>query len=126
MMLTAAVVAIFYLATTNGHIPVVEGLSDKTEHILAFYVLGLLVDFSWPMTGFRTPKALSLFGYGLAIEIVQYFLPHRTFSLFDLGADGIGLLLYALSVPLIKNIYPLSERFKESKTSGEQKLGRTT
>jgi len=125
-MLTAAVVAIFYLATTSGHLPVIEDLSDKTEHILAFYVLGLLVDFSWPATGFRAPKTLSLFGYGLAIEIVQYFLPHRTFSLFDLGADGIGLFLYALSVPVIKNIYPLSERFKASGTSGEHKLGRST
>jgi len=121
MMLTAAGVAISSLATTSRHFAFVEDLNDKIEHILAFYVLGLLVDFSWPIAGFRAPKVLSLFGYGLAIEIVQYFLTRRTFSLFDLGADGMGLFLYALSVSAIKNIYPLSERFKASNTSGEQK-----
>ena len=126
MILAAAVVAISFLATTSRHIPAVEGLNDKTEHILAFYVLGLLADFAWPATGFRAAKVLSLLGYGLAIEIVQYFLPYRTFSLFDLGADGIGLALYALSVPVIRRISPLRERFKAPVRSGEHKPGGTT
>jgi len=125
-MLTAAVIAISYLATTSRHVPAVEDLNDKTSHILAFYVLGLLADFSWPATGFRRAKVLALLGYGLAIEVVQYFLPHRTFSLFDLGADGIGLFLYALSRPMFRHIYPLSERFKATALSGGQQTDRTT
>ena len=121
LTLAAAVAATTYLATTARHIPVVEDVSDKLNHVLAFYVLGLLADFSWPESGFRLPKAFALLGYGLAIEIIQYFLPHRTFSLFDLGADAVGLFVYASSVPLLRNIYPLSERFK---ASGERSSGR--
>jgi VanZ family protein len=112
LTLAAAMIVIVYLATMSRHIPVIEDVSDKAGHILAFYTLGLLADFSWPRSGFRAPKLLSLLGYGLAIEIIQYFLPHRSFSLLDLGADAVGLLIYAGSVPLLKNCYPLSERFK--------------
>jgi VanZ family protein len=121
IILAAAVAAISFLATTARHIPVVEDVSDKFNHILAFSVLGLLADFSWPATGFRAPKVLALLGYGLAIEVVQLFLPHRDFSLWDLGADALGLLLYGFSVPLLRNIYPLSERFK---APGEDDRGR--
>jgi VanZ family protein len=35
-----------------------------------------------------------LLGYGLAIEIIQYILPYRSFSLLDLAADAFGLLAY--------------------------------
>jgi VanZ family protein len=121
LTLASALVGIAYLATTSRHIPIAEDVSDKVNHVAAFYVLGLLADFSWPKSGFRAPKVLSLLGYGLAIESIQYFLPHRSFSLVDLGADAVGLLLYAVSVPLLKNLYPLSERFKAEEG---QPLGR--
>lgn len=100
-----------FLALTGKNIPVAKDINDKINHIAAFYTLALLTDFSWPTSGFRAPKVLALLGYGLAIEIVQYFLPHRSFSLFDLGADAVGMLLYLISVPLLKRIYPLSLRF---------------
>jgi VanZ family protein len=119
LMLAAALLAITYLATTSRQIPILENVDDKIIHVAAFYVLGLLADVSWPASGFRLPKALALLGYGLAVEIMQYFLPHRTFSLFDLGADAVGLLIYATSVPLLKNIYPLNERFRAHE---EQKI----
>ena len=112
LTLAATLIVISYLATTSRHIPVVDKVNDKVNHTLAFYALGLLADFSWPRSGFGTPKVFSLLGYGLVIEIIQYFLPYRTFSLFDLGADAVGLFLYAVSIPLLKNLYPLSERFK--------------
>lgn len=110
--------AISFLATTDIQLPVAEDISDKINHAVAFFTLALLVDFSWPKSGFRALKVLSLLGYGLAIEIIQYVLPHRSFSLFDLGADGVGMFLYGLSVPLLKNLYPLSKRFE---TGGEEK-----
>ena len=113
-MLGFALFAITFLATASIQVPVAKDINDKINHIAAFYVLSLLVDFSWPKTGFRFSKVLWLLGYGLAIEIVQYFLPHRAFSLFDVGADAVGLLLFWLSVPLLKNIYPLSKRFETS------------
>ncbi|MDH4162927.1 MAG: VanZ family protein [Nitrospirota bacterium] len=93
-------------------VPVAKDINDKINHLAAFYTLALLVDFSWPKKDFLGLKAISLLGYGLAIEIAQYFLPQRNFSLLDLGADAVGLLLYLLSAPLLRNIPLLSMRFK--------------
>lgn len=110
-----ALCAISFLATTGKDIPVAKDVNDKINHIAAFFALALLTDFSWPASGFHAAKAFSLLGYGLAIEIAQYFLPSRSFSLLDLGADAVGMLLYAVSIPLLKHIYPLSVRFEKRK-----------
>ena len=44
---------------------------------------------------------VSLLAFGLFIEVVQYFLPYRQFSLLDLAADGIGIWLYVAGVRLV-------------------------
>ena len=89
-----------------------EDINDKVSHFLAFYVLSLLVDFSFPKYGFVLPKVFALLGYGLLIEIVQYFIPYRTCSLLDLSADGVGIALYWLSVPALKYVPLLRSRWK--------------
>jgi len=38
----------------------------------------------------------------LTIEIIQHFLPYRMFSLFDVAADAIGIVLYKISFPFLK------------------------
>ncbi len=101
LLLIAVLSAIFFLATTRLDIPVVDNINDKVNHALAFVVLALLVDLSWPQTGLSAGKVFALLGYGLAIEIVQYFLPYRTFSLWDLAADGTGIFLYRFASSLV-------------------------
>jgi VanZ family protein len=117
-LLAVSIIAISYLATTSRSIPVVREVNDKIEHAFAFFTLALLVDFSWPQSSFGPRKALSLLGYGLAIEITQYFLPYRSCSLFDLGADAVGLSLYWLAIPVLKNIRPLGLRWKDGNGPG--------
>jgi VanZ family protein len=112
ILLTAALVSISILATTSSEIPLIENISDKVNHLVAFFVLALLVDFSWPESGFLAPKILSLLGYGLAIEIVQYFFPARSFSILDLAVDAAGLFLYRMAVPLLKTLPPCKGRWK--------------
>lgn len=111
-LLIAAFIVISYLATTKTDVPIVEDMNDKANHVLAFFALALLADFSWPASGFNAPKILSLLGYGLAIEIVQYFLPSRSFFFTDLGADITGLFLYWLTVPLLKTLPLFKGRWK--------------
>ncbi|ODB84827.1 hypothetical protein A3193_14690 [Candidatus Thiodiazotropha endoloripes] len=94
-----SLVAICFLAFTPLQLPAVSSLNDKFSHILAFLYLALLCDFSWPEADWNFTKALSLLGYGLFIETVQAFLPHRFFSMLDLAADGLGLIIYSMILP---------------------------
>ncbi len=110
--LLTALTAIMYLATTPSDFPMTENLNDKLSHILAFYVLALLLDFSFPEGRFDFSKAATLLGYGFLIESVQYLLPYRTFSLFDLSADAVGLLVYTFSLPALKYIPWLRWRWR--------------
>ncbi len=111
LLLAAALVAISYLAVTSRSIPGVRNVNDKIEHISAFFTLAFLVDFSWPKTGFRAPKLVTLFAYGCAIEIVQHFLVYRSSSLLDLAADVVGMLLYLFVLPLLKEMAPFNRRW---------------
>jgi len=96
-----ALVVTMYLATAEQELPGTEGVNDKVKHILAFFVLSFLADYSAPDVQFNLKKWLPVLGYGLLIEVVQYFLPYREFSLFDLAADGIGIAAYAYSLPIL-------------------------
>lgn len=107
--LLVAVVAISWLATTSRAIPVVEDVPDKVNHVSAFLALSALVDFSFRGTRFGLAKAGALLAYGLLIEVVQYFLPYRDFSLFDLAADGVGIALYAFGFPLLARLPGLAK-----------------
>jgi len=106
-----SLVIITYLATSELGYAVYPFNYDKINHIATFFVLALLVDFSFPNFRFNSVKIFLLLGYGLSIEIIQYFLPHRMFSLFDIAADSLGLLAYSLLIPFIKRLPAFSDRW---------------
>ena len=114
LTLFATLIMITYLATTYIHYPVIEDIHDKAGHLLAFYVLALLADFSFPDSRLNLSKTVPLLGYGLIIEIIQYFLPGRLCSVYDLTADVLGLLIYWASIPSLKSV-PLLRRRWNSK-----------
>ena len=101
-----------HLTTTPIIYPVVYLINDKFCHLLAFYVLALLADFSFPNSGYLLHKFIPLLGYGILIEIIQSYLPNRFFSIFDVGADVFGLIMYGISLPLIKRVPVLKQRWK--------------
>jgi VanZ family protein len=119
LALLATLIVVMHLATTRLQYPVVEDLNDKFDHILAFYVLALLTDFSFPRNGFGPGKVLSLLGYGLLIEAIQYFLPYRSSSLYDVAADVVGLFIYWISLPVLRRLPLLRSRWSvEAKDYG--------
>jgi VanZ family protein len=101
LALLAALVVIVHLATTPRMYPVLETIGDKANHLAAFFVLAFLADFSFPDGRFSLSKILALLSYGLFIEVIQYFLPYRSFSLLDLAADGAGIAVYRLFLPAL-------------------------
>jgi len=90
--LTITAISICFLAFSHNEQTIND--YDKANHIFAFIVLTFLLDFAYPKSDFMRTKLIALLGYGMFIEVVQYFLPYRTFSLIDIAADGLGVLLY--------------------------------
>ncbi len=110
----SALLVISYLSVSQIEGSALDALSllnDKIEHAAAFFALAFLLDFAWPRQAWSPAKWLPLLGYGLLIEVVQYFIPFREFSLWDLAADGLGLLLYTASLPLIMRTPGLAPRW---------------
>ena len=80
--------------------------NDKLNHLLAFGVLAALADgsFPGPGPGQGWGKWASLVAYGLLIEAVQFFLPFREASGWDLLADGAGIGLYVVAARLVATL----------------------
>ena len=95
----------------DSPLDVLSLLNDKIEHAAAFFVLAFLLDFAWPRQAWGRAKWLPLLGYGLLIEVVQHFIPYRVFSLWDLAADVVGLMLYAACLPWLQRAPGLAPRW---------------
>ncbi|UZE95693.1 VanZ family protein [Alkalimarinus alittae] len=95
LALWTAVIAIFYLATTSVEHTVQSTFNDKFNHLIAFGVLSFLSHIAFQNRPWLH-WAIALFSYGLLIELVQYFLPHRAFSLLDLATDLLGIVAYVI------------------------------
>jgi len=68
--------------------PTVLELSDKAHHIFAFVVLGLLLRLAYTINYWY--GLLLLMGFGIFIEVSQYFTLTRVAESKDVIADLIG------------------------------------
>ena len=100
------------LATVPIALPLPTAGFDRIEHGVAFLVLALLGDFAFPSTRYGLHKALPLFGYGVLIELVQYFLPYRFFEIADIVWDAGGLMSYWVILPVLGRAPWFGARFK--------------
>ena len=90
-----------WVATRKLDIPSTYQLSDKLVHVIVFLGFAVLIDLSSSRKPFLLWKGLPLLIYGMCIEIMQYFTPERSFSMFDWGADLAGILLYLITKKFI-------------------------
>jgi VanZ family protein len=67
--------------------------SDKFWHTLAYLVLYLSCLLAYRQQSALLLRFALLFSFSATIEIIQYFVPQRSFSLLDLCANAAGLLL---------------------------------
>ena len=85
------------ITTSTPSIPIIENSWDKLNHFIAFFVLYILL-----YSGFKIFTILAnislLMLFAIQIEIVQYFIPNRYFSLLDVLADGVGVLIAILVI----------------------------
>ena len=95
--LLVALAAVTLLAVMpQAEVPVTTSW-DKSDHLLAFFVLTLLAERSFPQQPFWRYVAPALLAYGGALEIFQYFTPSRFAAWSDLAADAIGIVLYGVA-----------------------------
>ena len=67
--------------------------NDKALHALGFFVMAISAQLAHPKTSFII-LTLGLAFFGFAIELVQAYLPYRSFSMWDWAADALGVLVY--------------------------------
>lgn len=114
LLLALGLLLVTWGATSELPGPVLVAFNDKLLHLAAFLALALLTDFAFRGSAFGSAKFLPLLGYGLALETVQHFLPFRDFSVLDLVADGLGLVLYRGLVPWLQRLPPLAARWERA------------
>ena len=82
--------------------PVIGPFGDKTHHILAFFILGILLRLAYEMK-YRY-AFLFLLMYGIFIEISQLFAINRSAEIMDVVADLIGTVIGITLYTYLKKI----------------------
>ncbi|MCG2580838.1 MAG: VanZ family protein [Marinobacter sp.] len=101
LALFISIIAVLYLATTSQPYPMPSSPNDKINHLIAFTELTILARLGWPrLSGLWLAPPLLLFGF--TIEMIQFQLPYREFSLADLVADAAGVAVGLLPWPGVK------------------------
>lgn len=111
-----SVIAITIVATVkSGNLPEIALKSDKVNHVLAFGFLTLMVNISYPqLSTFK--KLFCLLTYGVALELIQFFLPWRSCSMADIVADVIGIVIATAGLEIIQIHHKhAAEKLKRSK-----------
>ena len=81
---------------------------DKIVHFLLYFVCSFICFFSY---GIEKQEKRHLFvlilciGYGILLEIIQYFIPYRSFSFLDIIANSLGDFFGLFSSKRINKYY---------------------
>ena len=78
---------------------------DKVLHFLCFSYLTLITWLSRILNKDLHVYVIVL-AYGILIEIVQRFLPYRSFEYLDIFADFVGVIAGLIIIKILKNFYP--------------------
>jgi len=91
------VIALYTLIFVLAIIPPSEGqiglpYMDKIIHFLAFFILSVATLYAFQVTRIFHCVIL-IICFGICIEVIQFFIPYRSFEILDIIADIIGALI---------------------------------
>jgi VanZ family protein len=66
---------------------------DKIAHFGTFFVLSILLLFAYKFSKPFFTTALLMALFGLAIEVLHFYVPRRVFSMYDFAADLLGIIV---------------------------------
>ena len=105
IILASSVFIITILSIQEVNIESSVKFFDKVLHFLCF---GYLTFITWLSRILN--KDLHVYvivlAYGILIEIVQRFLPYRSFEYLDIFADFVGIIGGLIIIKIFKNLYP--------------------
>ena len=104
VLLVLSIVAISFLATTETSSSLQSPIDDKLLHFLCFAYLTIIFKFAQFIDQDFWLYVIVL-AYGILIEIVQIYLPYRSFEFLDIFADFMGILCAGFLLKLAKNLY---------------------
>tara|TARA_R110002072_G_scaffold622_5_gene4815 strand:+ start:21439 stop:21819 length:381 start_codon:yes stop_codon:yes gene_type:complete len=93
VMFYASLLVGCYMAFTPVEGGIQAKFNDKLLHASGFFIMAFTSQLAHPKTRFMI-LFIGLSCFGLTIELVQAYLPYRSFSMWDLAADILGLGLY--------------------------------
>lgn len=116
LLVTAAVL---YLMAAPSDAPGIADLSrlfggTETTDAIGHVALFSMLTFSWyfalryrwnQRTSFLTAIAVVCL-LGTVAELSQHFVPHRGFSLLDMLANGLGVVIFAMALPVFCRLLP--------------------
>lgn len=102
VLLLITLLVIEFLATTTREIELVSSMWDKSNHFAAFLVLYILLTLSYYHMNL-SKKVILLMFFAIQIEVVQHFIEGRFFSLLDIVADFIGVVLGIIIMKFLHN-----------------------
>ena len=105
VLLVLSILAISYLATTEINSSSQSLIDDKLLHFLCFAYLTIIFKFTQFIDQDFWLYVIVL-AYGILIEIVQIYIPYRSFEFLDIFADLLGVLAGSFFIKFFKDLYP--------------------
>ena len=104
VLLVLSILAISFLATIEINSSWQTRVDDKLMHFLCFAYLTIIFKFAQFIDQDFLLYVIVL-AYGILIEIVQMYLPYRSFEFLDIFADLMGILCAGFLLKLAKDLY---------------------
>ena len=101
--ITLIVLSLFFSLSSSGQAVPVQW-NDKLIHCISYFLLIMMLDFSWNPSQQLLIKSVFIMIYSGLIEYAQGFIPGRDTSLADIVANGAGVMLFTASVPFLRRI----------------------
>ncbi len=93
---------LYFATTANDHLDFDGEYVDKIKHIFAFFTLSLLLNRSSSTYDARIRNVTALLLFGIFIEFIQYFIPYRETSVYDVIADLVGIFAFQSALSLFR------------------------
>ena len=105
VLLVISFAVITFLATQEIISDFQSSINDKAIHLACFFYLTTI---SWlaKILDKDSWVYVIVLAYGILIEVVQMYIPYRSFELLDILADFTGILLASFLIKFVKDLYP--------------------